>query len=297
MSIEGIEGRTLDPQAVEAAEFARKNHGVVVAAEIAAIGLGLTSSPLTSGEVSRIASDPEQRAVLACLARIYVDSLKTVANQAKLPSQALSPLEQAARVINVVYSNPDLKSQLGGVSVDHRGRQHHFGPEMRRDEAKTLFAASVLYDPSKSDELTRLGEKILQETYNALPDRHPTKPLIGIELQLSCASRGLKPDTESLKRDFETLRQSDEKTNPHRVATVASWLAVWGDKLGDEETKAAGLQVFNRIISKHPEWAFMTESERKKIAYKELRRAIFRLLTPLTTSPQRRKSLYYNIIV
>lgn len=290
-----IERRVLDSQAIEAAEFARKNDRVVVAAEMAAIGLGLTSSPLSSEEVAEIAHDPDQRAVLVCLARIHVDSLKTVANQAKLPPQALSSLEEASRTINMVYRNPDLDSEIRAVDRDNRGRQHNFWAEMKRDVAKTLFASSVLYEPSKANELGLLGERILQETYEVLPDGHPTKPLIGIEVQLSRASRRQKPDMETLRGDFETLRESDEKTNPHRVATVASWLMVWGEKLRDEETRQAGFEVFDRLTREHPEWAFMTENERKKIAKQQLRRVAFRLLTPLTTSPQRRKNLYSNL--
>lgn len=288
--------RVIDPQAVEASEFARKNNKVVVAAEMAAIGLGLPFSPLTWEEVSKIASDRKQMAVLACLSRIYVDSLKTAANQSKLPSQALSFLERSAWAINTIYRNTDFKSSVSGLEKDHRGRQHNFGAEMPRDEAKVLFAASYLYEPERSNNLIVLGEKILQDTYNTLPDNHPTKPLIGIELQLSRASRGVEVDTEILLNDFESIVRSDERTNPHRVATVSSWLAVWGDKLRNDDMKNAGFEVFGRIVNSHPEWAFMMENERKKQVFGELRRILFRVLTPVNTKGSRRENLYSSLV-
>jgi hypothetical protein len=288
--------RVIDPQAVEAAEFARKNNKVVVAAEMASIGLGLPFSPLTWEEVSKIASDRKQSAVLACLSRIYVDSLKTAANQSKLPSQALPPLERSAWAINTIYRNTDFKSAVSGLEKDHRGRQHNFGAEMPRDEAKVLFAASYLYEPERSNNLIVLGEKILQDTYKTLPDNHPTKPLIGIELQLSRASRGVEVDTGILLNDFESIVRSDERTNPHRVATVASWLAVWGDKLRNDDMKNAGFEVFGRIVNSHPEWAFMMENERKKQVFGELRRILFRVLTPVNTKGSRRENLYSSLV-
>lgn len=101
--------RILDEQAVDAAEFARKTGNVVVAAEMAAIGLGLTSSPLTCEEVAVLSEDPRARAVLACLARIHVDSLKTIANQACWPHHSLLVLEKAARTVKVVYRQPDFE--------------------------------------------------------------------------------------------------------------------------------------------------------------------------------------------
>ena len=202
--------RILDPQAVEAAEFARKNNKVLVAAEMAAIGMGLKSSPLTSEEVSEIAHDPEQRAVLVCLARIQVDSLKTLANQARVPWQALPPLEKAVGTINLVHRNPEMNSRLESFHYDHRGRRHDFWAEMKRDEAKTLFASSILYGPSDSNKLMTLGETVLRRAYIALPDDHPTKPLIGIEMELSRASSSVKPDMKLLRTDFAKLKKTTQ---------------------------------------------------------------------------------------
>lgn len=162
---------------------------------------------------------------------------------------------------------------------------------MQRDVAKTLFAASPLYGTVKAESLTLLGEQILEETCASLPNGHPTKPLIGIELTLSQASRGAPIDKESLKRDFTALRDLDENLNPHRVATVASWFVAWGEKLQDEPLKEVGEEVFTRIIRQHPEWAFMTENEKQKVNKQQLRKWLFRVLTPLTTSLLHREAL------
>ncbi|MBI3397100.1 hypothetical protein HY045_01340 [Candidatus Woesebacteria bacterium] len=289
------EARILDVQAVEAAEFARKNGGVLLAAELAAVGLGLNGMPLYPEEVTEIAKDPRQCAVLACLARIYVDSLKSVANKAKFPYQAMPALLTASNAIKVIYRNPELNLALKDVATDHLGRPHHFLPEMKRDEAKTLFAASVLFGPSKSGELILLGERILLETYARLPNNHPTKPLIGIEAEFSKASRGKMPKLEVLKYDFQNLRKTDEETNPNRVATVASWFIAWGERLNNPEMSTIGYLTFNKIIKVHPEWAFMTDSERQKIAKQKMRKLIFRYLSPIITNQESRESLYINL--
>ncbi len=268
-----------------------------MAAELAAIGLGLTSLPLTDEEVSQLAHDPEQRAILACLARIHVDALKTVANQAKLPSRALPPLEEATKTIVTVYRSKTLREELRGVVQDHKGRRHDFLPEMARDEAKTLFAASVLYyGTGGAKSLILQGERILSSTYDSLPNDHPTKPLIGVELQLSRAGRGERLDKASSLGNFNSLVDSDIETNPHRVATVASWLVAWGERIGDEDVRGRGLEVFSRIIQQHREWQFMIDSERRKIGRQKERELFFRLLTPITTNPARREKLKNRLI-
>lgn len=284
--------RRLNAQRVEEAEGARKLGQVVRAAELATIGLGT----IDETEIAKMANDPEQRAILACLARIQVDALKTVANQTKWPHQALPPLEQAAKTINLIYRNEELRGNLEGVERDHLGRKHHFLAEMPRDEAKTLFAAAALYNLRQADSLIERGEQVLAATYNSLPDSHPTKALIGIELQLSRAGRGIQIDGRNLLENFGRLVETDRETNLHRVATVASWLTAWGEKIGDEEVKNMGFRVFTEIVSQHPEWQFMTEHERRKIAKQQLRRLVFRMLTPVTTRAERRKALKEKLI-
>lgn len=286
--------RVLDDQAVEAAEFFRKTGWIEMAAATAAVGLGLTSSPLVKEEVDQLADDPIQRAILACLARIHVDSLKSIANRAKFPWKALPPLEGAAKTIGVVYRHRGLHSQLLDVAQDHRGRTHHFLTEMARDEAKTLEAASVLFlHQGLAYLLIQRASDVLADAGSTLPYDHPVKPLIGIEVQLLRARLGnttLNP--RSFQEDFKKLASSDLKTNPHRVATVASWLIVWGERLNIEGVWEEGSKVFKEITQAHPEWAFMVESEKRKLARQAKRELLFRVLTPLTTGFHRRNRLY-----
>ena len=71
---------------------------------------------------------------------------------------------------------------------------------------------------------------------------------------------------------------------PHRVATVASWLAVRGIQEGQD--------VFDNIIATHPEWEFMIQSEQSKLKLKHRREFLFRFLSPLTTHPNDRMELW-----
>lgn len=288
--------RFLNPKLVETAEKARSAGNVLEAAEIAADGLGLLGSELTSDRILEITEDPKQRAVLACLARIYVDSTKTRANRSIDPRETLSFLGSAADVINLVYRDPNMQGSLSGVDEDHEGRVHHFLPEMKRDTAKTADAAKVLFPKKKAENLVLFGEDLLEKTYEQIPDNHPTKPLIGIELQLSRVARGEEFDRERLLDDFLRLTAIDYEKNPHRVATVASWLAVWGKKLSDEEIEDAGLRVFGKIIEKYPDWEFMIKNEKNKASNAALRRLFLRLGTPILTKAEDRDKLYFDII-
>jgi hypothetical protein len=286
----------LSLQAITLAQAARDVGAVDIAAEISAAGLGLPNSPLSTEELAQIADDPNQLSILACLARIHVDSLKTAANQTMWPPRVLHLLEQAVGTIETIYRHPQLSLAIRELTKDPWTQKHHFWPEMRRDEAKTLFAASYLYSGLKARVLVLSGETTLLRAYHKLDDQHPTKPLIGIEHQLSLASRRLQPDLNALKEDFNRLMESDLKSNPHRVATVASWFVAWGKKLNDREMEDMGTQVFEQIIAIHPEWAFMAEAAHKKIAQEQLRRTAFRVLTPLTISPQKRGDFYSRLV-
>lgn len=119
------ERRVLYSWTIERAEAERQLGRVSSAAELAATGLGLREALLTEEEVVEFARSPQDRAVLACLARIHVDSLKTVANRARFPHQALDPLEQATRTISTVYRSPVFQSAIEGVTCDHLKRQHY----------------------------------------------------------------------------------------------------------------------------------------------------------------------------
>lgn len=288
--------RYLDEQAIEAAEYLRKNNEVVEAAEVATYALGFPQNPLDSEEIARICKSPEQRAVLGCLVRLHVDSLKSVANEKVFPPRILKPLTEATETINLVYRDENFVEAISDVGQDHRGRDYNFLPEMKRDIAKTTRAASVLYTGEDETFLLEYGEKLLEETYNALPDGHLTKPLIKIELELSRLNRGVEFNREALLREFNKLVATDQEGNPHRAATVSSWLVVLGQKSNDEEVKETGWRVFQAIIAKRPEWQFMIAYERKKRVFGRQRKRLVTLLKLLTTSPQARRQLRNGLI-
>lgn len=282
--------RKIDDQAVEAAEFFRKNDQLQAAIQAVEIGLGIPARPLTEKDLAIICLDPQQTAIVACLARIHVDSLKSLANRSTWPPAILERLESAADTIENLYANPQFQKAMSGINVDHRGRQHHFSAEMGRDIAKTAQAAAVLYG-SQGETLISYGEIILQKTYDQLPEDHPVKPLIGIELLLSRMNRDQRIEINQLKEDFAKLCQTDIGVNPHRVATVASWLIVAGEKTNNKEIQELGNQVFQGILERHPEWNFMIPKEQQKVKKAATRNLLVGFLAPLTTPEQRRESL------
>lgn len=296
--------RVLDDQAVEAAEFARKNGLVKTGADFAALALGLKGlSPkkLTSPEIGLIAQDPRQLQILACLSRIHVDSIKSVANRSKTPWNLLPLLEEGLWTIGNIYHHPMVTELLKGVEKDHRGGQHFFLDEMVRDEVKVMEAASVLFLSDRSrnillwSSIRRLGEK-----HKELPDAHPVKPLIGLELEILRArtKRGL--NAERMLADLETLIRSELESNPHRVATVAAWAVVWGERANSNILAARGLEIFTLITDQHPEWRFILDSEEQKITQRSYRQQVFGMMLPLAliSSPlthfhSRREQLFH----
>ncbi|HUV42667.1 MAG TPA: hypothetical protein VMY36_02045 [Patescibacteria group bacterium] len=294
MSLEAV--RRLDEQAIEASEYLRKNNNVIEAAEVAAYALGFPENPLDSEEIAQICEDPEQRAILGCLIRLHVDSLKSVANERIFPPGILKPLAEATETINSVYRDENFVTAISDVSQDHRGRDHNFLPEMQRDVAKTAKVASVLFTGEEEASLIEYGERLLEETYKTLLDGHLTKPLIKIELELSRLNRGAEFDREALLEEFNKLIVTDQAGNPHRAATVASWLVVLGQRNNDEEIKEIGWRVFQAIVSKHPEWQFMIPYERKKQVLAQQRKRLVTILKLFTTSPQTRRELRKELI-
>jgi hypothetical protein len=305
--------RLLDLQVVEKAEELRKTGKVVEAAEMAATALGFPDGPLGRDEIKRISEDSEQRAVLACLARIHVDTLKTMANQTPqlgltlrtlpkdvkavvtAPNQILGHLSSASRTIQQIYKHEDLVESLHGVEKDHRGTDHRFLEEMSRDKAKVAFAAAPLFEPDANEALVLLGEKILEETYQTLPFTNSTKYLIGIELLLSRANRDAFWDKEVLLRSFDVLAQMERYNNPERVVTAASWLVVLGEKISDAEILGSGLQEYEDIIEKQPEYGFMVPKERQKQRNWQRRQVVLRAVTPITTKKKDRDTLLIGL--
>lgn len=293
--MQGEFGRALDPKIVEEAELQRSSGDVRLAAAMAAEGLFYNTKPLTPMQITFLAIDPVQLQILACLARIHVDSEISLANRRLNPWQVAGHLEQAAKTITLVYCHEEVRSYLLRVSQDHLGSPHHFLTEMARDRSKTLEAAALLFNGNRRNALLNRAEEILVAMGTSLDEDHPVKPLVGIELQLLYARRGKALDLEKIRKDFETLKEHYLEINPHRVATVASWLTVWGDKLKNEDLKKIGWRTFHQLFRQHPEWPNMAEQEYKKLDSRQRRELFLRIFGPILLGTNRRRTLFTSL--
>lgn len=294
--MQGEFGRVLDPNIIEEAELQRSNGNVKLAAAMAAEGLYYNvRRPLTHDQVSFLAIDPMQLQILACLARIHVDAEKSLANCRLNPWQVANHLEQAAKTITLVYCHEGVQSHLMRVSKDHQGREHYYLAEMVRDRSKVFESAAVLFNGSRRAELLNRSEELLVVAFQDLADEHPTRSLIGIEVQMLYARRGKRLDLEQIREDFDRLKAHNLLTNPHRVATVASWLAVWGDKLKNEDLKKIGWRTFHQLFSQHPEWPNMAEQEYQKLDSRQRRELFLRIFGPILLGTNRRRTLFTSL--
>lgn len=272
-----------NPNTVEQAESARNQGRLRDATQLTGDAL----KGLTEQDLKRIAENPEQLSILACLARIQVDTLKTLANRQMLPNKTLQFVLSATETIARIYRNPDIYQALESLNLDHQGRTHYFSIEMKRDEAKVMFAATPLFRRVDGLTLITRGEQLLQQTYDLLPDDNSVKPLIGIELALSRQTRGEQIDYNHLMTMFNNLRLMNPD-NPHRIATVASWLIARGIQEPQD--------IFNNIIQNHPEWGHLISEEKKKLLLQKLRDFVFLITTPFVTNQSQRKELLRSLI-
>lgn len=287
---------------VETAESARQAGHIVLAAEAAAGGMGQPSPIaggqwLTSDRIDEFLGDkdPTRMLILVTLARIHVDTNKTLANRALTPKGAVHRLEQSVHTINLVYRHPSLQEALQLHDTDHRGRPNDFVVEMPRDIAKVAFAAGDVLKPSQGSAVILMGEKLLIQTHDSLPKEHPTKSLLWIELQLSQALRDRPIDTARMLDDFHTL-VGRSQNNPHRVATVASWLVARAAKDENEELYLHALKVFERQLRNNPGWKGMVAQERRKLAMIPIRRVLFQAAAQVCVPTRRREQLYNSIV-
>lgn len=289
--------RIIPSEAIDRAENARQNGMLSVAEQIASITLGIPDNPISTAELEAILKKPDERAKLACMTRIYVDVLKTQANKSLYPPNVIDYLLRSIGVINAIYQNPIFIASMNDVTKDHLGRTHYFSIETTRDQAMVTTAASVLFFPNQGkNELEMHGEKLLKNTYRNLPDGHPVKPLIALEFTLSELYRGEKINPNFLTQNFRVLRQSNEVTNPHRVAVAASWLVVAGITLQNPQVYNIGIKTFERITSSHPEWKHILDHSNQKRKNWERRAQFMRYIAPLTTKREDRESLKSEIL-
>lgn len=274
----------LDSSQVEEAEQFRAGGNVIRATEIATDALSLTCQPDFEDCLEGLVQDPEQLAIFACLARIQVDSLKSVASREVLPWKIVPPLIKAGEVIHRLYQNPTFQEAIRSVNQDHLDRPHYFATEMARDHARTCYEAAHLL-LGRTNQLAQKGNDLLSEQLDSIPPDHPTRPLIAIELTLSKINHREANNQEKgwLLIHFNQLRNQDWANNPHRVATVASWLAV----NQDPGISIQGRDAFREILAQRPEWDFMIDKEQKRI----WRNRLVSTIGPFMTTPQQKDKL------
>ncbi len=287
----GVERKRFDPSAVEAARYIRKRNLIVQAAEIAATEMG----SLHPDQVTAIARDPEQRSVLACLAQLHIDAQTSVANRSFSPRRVLRALEGASGTISTVHQNEALISQLYGVTTDHRGEEFHFAAELPRGYARVLFSAMPFYKAEQRQELFVRGEQLLQQARYALPEDHPSRSLIGIELQFFGALSGKQIDEKQVLADFANIKKHRED-NPERFITVASWLVHWGSKLGEYGLHDLGIkELYDKFARDHTELDHVRTSHRFEADARRWQMTTFGLLAP-TTNATRREKLHSSLL-
>lgn len=285
------EVRELNPKAVEDAELKRRTGRIEDASKIAGTQLGYPDRPITPNDVSIFSQDSVNRAVLACLARIHVDSTKSLANAGANPYTTWNYLMEAARTISIVYRNQDLRLELLPVKVDHRGRENYFLAEMARDEAKVLEAAVPLYAARAKGQLLDQAFDTLDKAFSFLPDDASVKDLIGFEAQLLKARHNLRADTDLM---FQySSRVMRDSLDLERVATVAAWAYVWGQRLDHTAMKLYGKRMLDDIAGKHVEIdaSAMIDREYLRIKKQSQKKALFSVLVLLTTTNNQRQDL------
>lgn len=283
--------------AISAAEDARKLGYVVSAKETAGKELDLLLRPtFDERALQELINDPQQLATLATLSRIFVDASKSLANQSPTPSKALLYLQEGLEVITVIEQHPHFASMIVPVTKDPFGNTHHFAAEIERDKVKTLFAAAPLFPGGTGIQLRRYGEYLLQKTYNDLPNTHPTRPLIGIELALSYSSHGEDIDVQELHTHFTQLVTQDGLGNPDRVATVAGQVYVWAKNHQEEELMYHAKTELQTVGKDDDEIQNIVSREQNKLTKQFLRLLLFTGLVPVMTTQSARDSLHSNLM-
>ena len=297
MSAENI--RHFGPDSVEPAEERRKLGLFDAAIEITTNALDFPGRAFSDEEMAAICGDPQQLAVMACLARIQVDSLKSLANQQIWPPRIIAPLRYATAIINHLYRHPQFKQAVAEVTQDHLGRPHYFGPEMKRDVYKTAQAAVVVYpyplaDGSKLNILENWAIERMGMLLNQLPDNHPTKPLVAIEYGLTQYKRNPQVRNSLLHNLEQLVATSCE--NRHRIATAAAWVTIAAQGKGDRDLARQASDIFYKATWGKPELEVVIQTERAKRRKESLRKLMVRTLLPFTTTTAQRDDLCDSIL-
>jgi hypothetical protein len=285
------ETRVLDPQSVDAAEYARKNGLFSEALRLSEVGLGYTVRRLTQEEVARISSDTGQLTTLVELARIHVDSAKSVANASLNPRRVLWSLERAADTISTVYSHPSVRANLRALEESGIPKQY-FTLEMSRDRLKVSQAARPLFNTVDATALVDSKFDNLSDEIANLAEEHPLRPFLAVELAVS---RGITVESAFMAQFREFIHLDlEERPNPNRVAAISAQILA-RNLLHAPQNRAIVEKTYADLVSQHPEWGFMLQRESKKVSLGPKRERIVRAASLLTITPGRRRRLFDSL--
>ena len=255
----GINQETLS--AIRSKENNGRKMGLVEIAEAAAAGFGNPDDLMPQSEIKKYLNDPILSIVYAELGRIAVDKNKTLANQIFDPRHIYKRLNISAHVLQATTLNSEYKNSPNI-------RNTPFVAEGKRDHLKTIDAAALLY-PYDKNEFYAAGDKILQELYSDLPNGHPTKPLVAIEIQLRNEIFGKPIDRDFVMKNYRELIEYTMTGNPDRAATVSAWLIGLGQRTNDFEMGKAAFANFSILLKQNDEYKNMTDKEKLR-RYKKL---------------------------
>lgn len=297
MSAEKI--RQFNPDFVETAEIRRQLGLFAEAIEITTTALDFPGRAFADEEIAAICRDSQQLAVMACLVRIQVDSLKSMANHQVWPPKIIGPLHYATATINHLYRHPQFQQAIAEVTNDHLGRPHYFGPEMERDVIKTAQAAVVVYpypldDGSRLNVLENWAIKRMGMLVKQLPEDHPTKPLVAIEYGLTQYKRNPQIRDYLLHNLEQLVAASPE--NRHRIATAAAWVAIAAEGKQDTDLAKRASTIFYQATLDKLQLEGVIQTERAKTRKERLRKLLVRTLLPFTTTAAERDNLCDNIL-
>jgi hypothetical protein len=286
------ETRVLDSQAVEAAEFARKNGLYIEALRLSEVGLGYRARRLTHEEVAHISSDADQLTTLAELARIHVDSAKSVANASLNPRRILLSLERAADTISTVYEHPSVRANLRALEADRASKQY-FTLEMQRDRLKVSQAARPLFNTVDAQALVDSEFDKLSDEIASLPQGHSLRPFLTVEQAIF---RGVIVGESEFMAQYREFVHIDleERPNPNRVAAISAQI-IARDMIHAPQNRAFIEKTYADLVAQHPEWGFMIQRESQKVSLSSKREKIVRVASLLTVSPSRRRRLFDSL--
>lgn len=280
---------------VDQAEDYRKMGNHKAAVSVAGRVIAPNHKLISPYSLSTISQDKSTLQHIACLARIYVDSLKSMANTTWNIKDAYTYIDAATRAAFAIYLHGDVGRELQGIHEDYVGREQYFLEEMNRDEVKILFAASALYDLQIATRLIFWGQHILEVLYKKLDEQHPVRPLVGLEYQLSRFSQRKDVDNEQIHTDFTKLKDHNQKTNPDRVATLASQLLVWASINNNRTIAHMGKNALQNLSQDNPAYVEYVKRERNKVLYAFIRTPLFRTLSPYVIDSHEKHRIHMNM--